>query len=91
MRKRIAMTNIYRQAVCYARLAICIAITLLIWGGAVWFGSLAWDRKNGSILALMGFLGWLFASRYFLAGSWFLSIEVIKKFWQVVSRRYLNF
>lgn len=79
----------YRQAVFCAKWAVCIAATLLIWGGAVWFGSLAWDQKQGAILALMGFGAWLAACRFVLTGFWYLSLEVIKYFFRYIHYRFL--
>lgn len=79
----------YRQGVFYAKWAICIAITSLVWGGAIWFGSLAWDQKQGAVLALMGFGAWLAVCRFVLPGFWYLSNEVIKQFVQYINHRFL--
>ena len=56
----------YRDAVFYTKWVVCIAITCLVWGGAIWFGSLAWDQKQGAVLALMGFGAWLAVCRLVL-------------------------
>jgi len=45
----------YGQVIFCAKWVMCVAVTLLVWGGAIWFGSLAWDQKQGAILGLMGF------------------------------------
>ena len=79
----------YRQAVFYAKWVVCIAITFLVWGGAVWFGSIAWDQKQGAVLALMGFGAWLAVCRFVLPGFWYLSKEVIKQFAQYINHRFL--
>lgn len=79
----------YRQAVFCAKWMVCIAATLLVWGGAIWFGSMAWDQKQGAVLALMGFCAWLVVCRFVLPGFWYLSIEVIKQFFRYVSYRFL--
>lgn len=79
----------YRQTVFCAKWVVCIAATLLVWGGAIWFGSLAWDQKQGAILALMGFGGWLAACRFVLPGFWYLSIEVIRYFFRYINYRFL--
>ena len=79
----------YRQAVFYAKWVVFIAITFLVWGGAVWFGSLAWDQKQGAVLALMGFGAWLAVCRFVLPGFWYLSKEVIKQFAQYINHRFL--
>ena len=59
---RVATT--YRQVVFCTRWVICIGATFLVWGGALWFGSLAWDQKQGAVLAVMGFVGWLAVCRF---------------------------
>lgn len=79
----------YRQVVFYAKWAVCIAVTFLVWGGAVWFGSLAWDQKQGAVLALMGFGAWLMVCRFVFPVFWYLSNEVIKKFVQYINHRFL--
>lgn len=79
----------YHQFIFYARWLICLAITLFVWGGALWFGSLAWDQKQGAVLALMGFGAWLAVCRFVLPGFWYLSIEVIKQIFRYVSYRFL--
>jgi len=79
----------YHQVVFYAKLVVCIAVTFLVWGGAVWFGSLAWDQKQGAVLALMGFGAWLAVCRFVLPGFWYLSNEVIKQFVQYINHRFL--
>ena len=72
----------YRQVVFYAKWVVCVAVTFLVWGGAVWFGSLA-------VLALMGFGAWLAVCRFVLPGFWYLSNEVIKQFVQYINHRFL--
>ncbi len=84
---RVATT--YRQVVFCTRWVICIGATFLVWGGALWFGSLAWDQKQGAVLAVMGFVGWLAVCRFVLPGFWILSIEVIKRFFQYIEYRFL--
>lgn len=79
----------YRQVIFWVRWMLCIAVTVLVWGGALWFGSLAWDQKQGAILALMGFGGWLAVCRFVLPGFWYLSIEVIKQIFRYVNYRFL--
>ncbi|MDD3936037.1 hypothetical protein [Rhodoferax sp.] len=79
----------YREAVFCAKWAVCIASTCLVWGGAIWFGSLAWDQKQGAVLALMGFVAWLVVCRFVLPGFWYLSKEVIKQFFQYINHRFL--
>lgn len=79
----------YRQAVFCAKWVVCIAATMLVWGGGIWFGSLAWDQKQGAILALMGFGAWLAACRFVLPGFWYLSVGVIKQLFRYVHYRYL--
>jgi len=79
----------YRQVIFCAKWVICIAVTLLVWGGALWFGSLAWDQKQGAILALMGFGAWLVVCRFVLPGFWYLSIEIIKQILRYVNYRFL--
>ena len=79
----------YRQVVFYAKWAVCIAVTSLVWGGAIWFGSLAWDQKQGAVLALMGFGAWLAVCRFVLPGFWYLSNEVIKQFVRYINHRFL--
>jgi hypothetical protein len=79
----------YREVVFYTKWAVCIAITCLVWGGAIWFGSLAWDQKQGAILALMGFVAWLAVCRFVLPGFWYLSKEVIKQLVQYINHRFL--
>lgn len=79
----------YYQVVFYAKWVVCIAVTFLVWGGAVWFGSLAWDQKQGAVLALMGFGAWLAVCRFVLPGFWYLSNEVIKQFVQYINHRFL--
>ena len=79
----------YHDAVFYAKWAVCIASTCLVWGGAIWFGSLAWDQKQGAVLALMGFVAWLVVCRFVLPGFWYFSKEVIKQFFQYINHRFL--
>jgi hypothetical protein len=79
----------WRQMVFYTRLVVCIGATLLVWGGALWFGSLAWEQKQGAVLALMGFMGWLAVCRFVLPGFWILSIEVVKRLFQYIEYRFL--
>lgn len=79
----------YHQVMFWARWGTCILITLLVWGGAVWFGSLAWDQKQGAVLALMGFGAWLTVVRFTLPGFWVLSKEVIKHLFRWIHDRYL--
>ena len=74
----------YHQVVFYAKWVVCITVTFWVWGGAVWFGSLAWDQKQGAVLALMGFGAWLAVCRFVLPGFWYLSNEVIKQFVQYI-------
>lgn len=78
-----------RQAVLFGKWAVCIAATMLVWGGAIWFGSLAWDQKQGAILALMGFGAWLAACRFVLPGFWYLSLEVIRYFFRYINYRFM--
>lgn len=79
----------YHQVVFYAKWVVCIAVTFWVWGGAVWFGSLAWDQKQGAVLALMGFGAWLAVCRFVLPGFWYLSNEVIKQFVKYINHRFL--
>ena len=79
----------YHEVVFCAKWAVCIASTCLVWGGAVWFGSLAWDQKQGAVLALMGFGAWLVVCRFVLPEFWYLSKEVIKKFFRYINHRFL--
>lgn len=79
----------YGQVVFYAKWALCITVTCLVWGGALWFGSLAWDQKQGAILALMGFGAWLTVCRYVFPVFWFISIEVIRRFFRYINYRFL--
>ena len=79
----------YHQAVFYLKWAACLAITSLVWGGAIWFGSLAWDQKQGAVLAVMGFGAWLAVFRFVLPGFWYLSKEVIKQFFRYINYRFL--
>ncbi len=83
------IASAYRQVVFCARWVICIGATVLVWGGALWFGSLAWDQKQGAVLALMGFVGWLAVCRFVLPGFWVFAIEVIKRFFQYIEYRFL--
>jgi len=78
-----------RQMVLYIRWGMCIGATLLVWGGALWFGSLAWDQKQGAVLALMGFVGWLAVCRFVLPGFWILSIEAVRRLFQYIEYRFL--
>lgn len=84
-----AVGHAYRQVVFYTRWGVCIGATLLVWGGALWFGSLAWNQKQGAVLALMGFMGWLAVCRFVLPGFWILSIEVVRRFIQYIEYRFL--
>jgi hypothetical protein len=68
---------------------LCLAITCLVWGGALWFGSLAWDQKQGAVLALMGFGAWLAVCRFVFPVFWFISIEVIRRFFRYINYRFL--
>lgn len=79
----------YHQLIYWARWVLCILITLLVWGGAVWFGSLAWDQKQGAVLGLMGFAAWLAVFRFVAPGFWVLSKEVIKQLFRWINDRYL--
>lgn len=79
----------YRQAVFCAKWVVCIAATLLVWGGAIWFGSMAWDQKQGEVLALMGFCAWLAVCRFVLPGFWYLSIDVAKQLFRYINYRFL--
>lgn len=83
------VANTYRQVVFCTRWVIFIGATCLVWGGALWFGSLAWDQKQGAVLALMGFVGRLAVCRFVLPGFWIFSIEVIKRFFQYIEYRFL--
>jgi hypothetical protein len=83
------IASTYRQVVFCTRWVICIGATFLVWGGALWFGSLAWDQKQGAVLAVMGFVGWLAVCRFVLPGFWILSIEVIRRFFQYIEYRFL--
>lgn len=79
----------YRQAVLCGKWAVCIAATMLVWGGAIWFGSLAWDQKQGAILALMGFGAWHAACRFVLPGFWYLSLDVIRYLFRYIHYRFM--
>lgn len=79
----------YGHVVFHAKWALCIAVTCLVWGGALWFGSLAWDQKQGAILALMGFGAWLTVCRFVFPVLWFISIEVIKRLFRYINYRFL--
>ena len=79
----------YRQLVFCVRWAACLAITFLVWGGAVWFGSIEWDQKQGAVLSVMGFGAWLAVCRFVLPGFWYLSKEVIKQFFEYIGHRFL--
>jgi hypothetical protein len=54
-----------------------IGVTLLIWGGAFWFGSLGWDSKQGLVFFVMGSGVWLFIFRHMAPDFWDVSLEVI--------------
>jgi hypothetical protein len=73
----------------YTKWLLGLAVTCLVWGGALWFGSLAWDQKQGAILALMGFGAWLTVCRFVFSAFWFISIEVIKRFFGYINYRFL--
>ncbi|MEY4755742.1 MAG: hypothetical protein RJA34_640 [Pseudomonadota bacterium] len=79
----------WRLMVFYTRWVVCIGAALLVWGGALWFGSLAWDQKQGGVLAFMGFIGWLAVCRFVLPGFWILSIEVVRRFFRYIEYRFL--
>lgn len=79
----------YHQVLFFVKWAACLAITFLVWGGAIWFGSLAWDQKQGAVLAVMGFGAWLVVCRFVLPGFWYLSKEVIKQFFRYINYRFL--
>lgn len=84
-----AVENKYRQFTFFVKWALCVAATVFVWGGAVWFGSLAWDQKQGAVLALMGFCAWLVVCRFIFAVLWYLSLEVISRFFRYINYRYL--
>ena len=79
----------YGQVIFCAKWVMCVAVTLLFWGGAIWFGSLAWDQKQGAILGLMGFGAWLAVCRLVLPGFWYLSINVFKQLFRYINYRLM--
>ncbi len=54
-----------------------VAITLLVWGGAVWFGSLGLAHKQGSVFFAMGFGVWLLIFRLMVPDAWYMSKEMM--------------
>jgi hypothetical protein len=78
----------FGQVVFYVKWSVAVAITCLVWGGALWFGSLAWDQKQGAVLAMMGFGAWLAVCRFVFPVFWFVSIEVIRRFFGYISSRF---
>ena len=61
----------------YFQKALCVAITVLIWGGAVWFGSLGWPQKQVSVFFVMGFGVWLLIFKLIAPGLWWMSKEMM--------------
>lgn len=76
------------QVVFYVKWSTAVVITCLVWGSALWFGSLAWDQKQGTVLALMGFGAWLAVCRFVFPVFWFVSVEVIRRFFEYISSRF---
>jgi hypothetical protein len=67
----------YQVGKYYFQKALCAAITVLIWGGAVWFGSLGWPQKQGSVFFVMGFGVWLLIFKLIAPGLWWMSKEMM--------------
>jgi len=81
------LKSTYRWGVYVAQWALCIASVLFVWGGAIWFGSLGFEQKQGAVLFFMGVGGWLAMSRYVVPALWFLSIETLKRLGQLALDR----
>ena len=69
--------------------AFLIAVTLLVFGGAVWFGSLAWHQKHGGVFFVMGFCAWLAMWRFFVPPAWFTAKSVLGQFISFFRAKYL--
>lgn len=75
------MKNLYINAKYYIKVLFWVAITVLVWGGALWFGSLGFDQKQGLVLAIMGFSAWLLIFKLGMPAFWVISLEMLGSLW----------